>query len=167
MAAFTITDKTTLLGVAWTGTAPGLPGTQTIAGTIATPLNISAFVTGGGEPGWNTAMEETTNQGSGAYRAVIPGITAGDDLVFECNSDTAASQLDAIIRTTLGGVSRAGSSPIYVDIKRTSASRGTTNMSFVAACYISGWKPIQGATGAVSKTQLTLTVTGAFTELAS
>jgi hypothetical protein len=167
MPAFVIVSKTTLLGTAWTGTAPGLPGTQTISGTVTTPSDISSFVTSGGEPGFVTAMEETTNQGSGAYRAVIPGITTGDDLVFDCNSDTAAAQLDAIIRTTLGGVARAGSNPIFVDIKRTIAARSATNPSFVAACFISSWKPIMGATGAVAKTQLTLTVTGAHGELTS
>jgi hypothetical protein len=168
MAAFVITSKTTLLGTAWTGTAPG-PNVDptTITGTISSSSNISSFVRGGGEPSFQTAMEETTGQGAYAFRTVIPGITSGDDLVFEANSDTAASQLDAIIRSTLGGVARAGASPIYVDIKRTSAARGATNPSFVAACHISKWAPIMGATGAVASTQLVLTITGSFTELTS
>lgn len=168
MATFTIISKTTLLGTAWTGTAPG-PNVDpsTIAGTISSASNISSFVTGGGEPSFQTAMEETTGQGAYGFRTVIPGITSGDDLVFDCNSDAAASQLDAIVRTTLGGVARAGSSPIYVDIKRTSSSRGSTNPSFVAACFISKWSPVMGSTGAVAKTQLVLTVTGSFADLSS
>lgn len=165
MAAFVITSKMTLLGTAWTGTAPGLPGTQTISGTITSTSDISTFVRGGGEPGWKTAMESTTNEGSGGYSAVIPGITTGDDLVFECNSDQAASQLDVIVRTTLGGVSRAGSVPVYVDIKPTNAARSVTNPSFVAAVFISAWSPFAGSVGGVAIGRLTLTTTGAFGQL--
>lgn len=166
MAAFTIISKTTLLGTTWSGTAPG-PNVDpsTIAGTISSASNISSYITGGGEPSFQTAMEETTGQGAYGFKTVIPGITSGDDLVFDINSDAAAAAVDSIIRTTLGGVSRAGSSPIYCDIKRTSASRGSTNPSSVFAVFISKWAPILGATGAVAKTQLVLTVTGSFADL--
>jgi hypothetical protein len=165
MAAFVITSKMTLLGTAWTGTAPGKPGTQTVAGTITTPSDISQFVRSGGEPGWTTAMEAVTNQASGGYVSVIPGLTSGDDLVFECNSAQAAGELDVIVRTTLGGVSRAGSNPVFVDIKPTNAARSTTNPSFVAAVFISAWSPFAGGAGNVASGKLTLTVDGAFGQL--
>jgi hypothetical protein len=168
MAAYAIINKMTLLGTTWSApsTAPGvIVPLPTIAGTISSASDISAYVRGGGEPAFNTEMKETTNQASGGYKNVIPGITSGDDLVFECNSDQAASSLDVLIRSTLGGISRAGASPIYVDIKGINTARAVTNPSFVAAVYISKWAPIMGATGDVVSTQLVLTVTGQFGQL--
>lgn len=167
MAAFVNISRMPLLGTAWTGTAPGLPGTQTISGTITSTSDISTYVVGGGDFGWTTAQEPTTNHGSGGYVTTIPGLTSGDDLVFDCNSDAAAAALDVIIRTTLGGVSRAGSSPIYVDLKPTSAARGATNPSLVAACFITKWSPWTGNVGARAAASLTLTITGAFGYLTS
>ena len=164
MAAFVNISRTTLLGVAWTGTAPG-PTVVTPAGTITSTSDISPFVVSGGDPAYNAAMVDITNFGSLGYTTVIPGLTTGDELVFDANSDWAAAQLGSIIRTTLGGIARPGSSPIYVDIKPTSAVRSATNPSFVAACYISKWGPVGGAVGARAVAQLTLTITGTFIEL--
>lgn len=164
MAAFVNTNRMILLGTAWTGTAPGV-GVATPAGTITTPTDISGFVRGGGEPSFNAAMIDDTTFGSLGYTAVIPGLTSGDDLTFDCNSDFAASQLRAIIQTTLGGIARPGTAPIYCDIKPTNAARGTANPSFVAACYIKSYKPFQGAVGDRASTQLVLSITGTFTDL--
>jgi len=164
MPAFVNVSRTILLGVGWTGTAPGA-GVATPAGTITTPLDISTFVVGGGDPGWNANMIDVTNFGSLGYSAVIPGITTGDELTFDCNADWAASQLGAIVRTTLGGVARPGSSPIFFDIKPTSSARGATNPSFVGAAYISKWSPYNGSVGARAVASLTLTITGTFTDL--
>jgi hypothetical protein len=163
VAAFVITSKTVELGTGWTGTAPG--ANVTISGTVTSGSDISAYLVGGPDPGWDVDQVETTNNASGGYTEVIPGITTGDDLVLDCNSDQAASALDQIIRTTLGGVSVAGSSPIYVDIKPTSAARSTTNPSFVAAVYISKWAPYSGDVGDRAAGQLTLTITGKFDTL--
>lgn len=166
MAAFVIASRTTLVGTAWTGTAPGLPGTQSISGTIDTPTNISQWVRSS-DPGFSANMVEANNDAGGGYNIVIPGLTSGDDLVFDCNSDQAASALDSIVRSTLGGIARPGSAPIYVDIKPTSASRGATNPSLVAACFISSWGPFGGAVGDRAVARLTLSVTGAFAQLTS
>lgn len=153
-----------LLGTAWTGTAPG-PAVATPEGTITSTSDISPFLVGGPDPTWNAAMVDVTNFGSLGYSQVIPGITSGDDLVFECNSDWAASQLGSIVRTTLGGIARPGSSPIYCDIKPTSAARGATNPSFVAACYIKQWTAVSGSVGSKAAAKLTLTITGTFIDL--
>jgi hypothetical protein len=166
VAAFVNVSRTILLGTAWTGTAPGV-GVATPSGTITSTSDISSYVKSGGDPGWNANMVDVTAMGSLGYTCVIPGLTTGDDLVFDCNSDWAASQLGPIVRTTLGGVARPGSSPIYVDIKPTNASRSATNPSFVAAVYISKWVPYSGGAGERSMGQLTLTVTGTFTDLTS
>lgn len=164
MAAFVNTNRMILLGTTWTGTAPG-PTVVTPAGTITSPSDISSYVVGGGEPGWSAAMVDISNFGSLGYTVVVPGLSTGDTLTFDCNSDWAASQLGPIVRTTLGGVARAGTAPIYVDIKPTNAARSTTNPSFVAAVYISKWKPYAGNVGARSAATLELTITGTFTDL--
>lgn len=164
MAAFVNTSRMVLLGTAWTGTAPG-PTVVTPSGTITSASDISAFVVGGGEPAWNANMVDITNFGSLGYSVVIPGITTGDTLTFDCNSDWAASQLGPIVRTTLGGVARPGAAPIYVDIKPTNAARGTANPSFVAAVYISKWSPYSGNVGDRAAASLELTITGTFTDL--
>lgn len=166
MAAFVNVSRTILLGTAVTGTAPG-PGVATPAGTITSTSDISPFVVGGGDPGWNANMIDVTHFGSLGYTCVIPGITTGDTLVFDANSDWAATQLGVIVRTTLGGVARPGSSPIYVDIKPTSAARSATNPSFFAAVYISKWSPYGGSVGARAAASLELTITGTFIDLTS
>lgn len=166
MAAFVNVSRTILLGTAVTGTAPG-PAVATPAGTITSTSDISPFVVGGGDPGWNANMVDVTNFGSLGYTCVIPGITTGDTLVFDANSDWAATQLGVIVRTTLGGVARPGSSPIYVDIKPTSAARSATNPSFFAAVYISKWSPYGGSVGARAAASLELTITGTFIDLTS
>lgn len=166
MAAFVNISRTILLGTAWTGTAPGV-GVATPAGTISSASDISSYLVGGGDPGWSANMVEVTNHGSLGYTSVIPGITTGDDLVLDCNSDWATSQLGPIVRTTLGGVARPGSSPIYVDVKPTSSSRSATNPSFVAAVFISKWSPVGGNVGGKAVGRLTLTITGTFIDLTS
>ena len=166
MAAFVNINRMVLLGAAagWTGTAPG-PAVVTPAGTLTAPQDISSFTVGGGDPAWNAAMVDVTNFGSLGYTVVIPGLTTGDELVFDCNSDWAATQLGVIVRTTLGGIARPASAPIYCDIKPTNAARSATNPSFVAACYISKWGPYSGAVGSRAAASLTLTISGTFTDL--
>jgi hypothetical protein len=164
MAAFVVTARTILLGTAWTGTAPG-PTIVTPAGTISTPSDISGYVVSGGEPSWTAAMIDVTNMGSLGYTSVIPGITTGDDLVFDCNADETALALGVIVRTTLGGIARPGSVPIYFDIKPTVAARSATNPSFVGAAYIKKWQPRNGAVGARAVSQLVLGITGTVLDL--
>jgi hypothetical protein len=168
MAAFVNTNRMVLLGAAgsWTGTAPG-PTVVTPSGTITAPQDVSAFVRGGGDAVYNANMVDITNFGSLGYTVVIPGITSGDDLVLECNSDFAASQLRAIVFTTLGGIAKAGSAPIYFDIKPTNAARSATNPSFVGAGHITKWSPVSGNVGEAATAALTIAITGTFVDLTS
>ena len=151
-----------LPGTAWTGTAPGLPGTQTISGTLASAQDISAFVKSG-NPSTSVAMQDATTFGTGGFSAVIPGLKSGDDITFECLSDYAASQLYPIVQTTLGGLGAL----VYLDIKATNSSRSATNPSFAAAGYISAWTPSSGSVGDVSMASLTISITGKFSDLTS
>lgn len=162
MPAFVNTSRMTLLGAAWTGTAPGLPGTQTIAGTITTPQDISAFVRAGNASP-QVAMQDGTTFSSGGFTVMYPGLRSGDTITFDCLSDFAASTLYPIVQTTLGGLGAA----VFLDQKATNASRSATNPSFVAAGFISAWSPMGGSVGDLSAASLTITITGAFGYLAA
>ena len=105
--------------------------------------------------------QDGTTFGTGGFVAMYPGLKSGDNIVLDALSDFAASQLHAIINTTLGGLGAL----VYLDQMPTSAARGTTNPSFVAACYISGYKPFTGAVGALAIASVELTVSGAFAYL--
>ncbi|NDG19180.1 MAG: hypothetical protein EB117_13030 [Betaproteobacteria bacterium] len=157
MAAFVNTSRSVLLATAWTGTAPGLPGTQTVSGTLASAQDISAYVRSG-NPSVKAAMQDGTTFSSGGFVVQYPGLRSGDDITFECLSDFAASTLYPIVQTTLGGLG----SLVYLDLKPTSSARSATNASFVAAAYISAWTPVTGAVGDLAAASLTLTITGKF-----
>ena len=162
MAAFVSTSRMTLLGAAWTGTAPGLPGTQTISGTITSSSDLSSYIRSA-EPSTKAAMLDGTTFGTGGYMVQYPGLKSNDQIVLDALSDFAASQLHSIIVTTLGGMG----SLVYLDQKPTNSARGTTNPSFVAACYISGYKAFTGSVGTLALASVTLDVTGAFGYLTS
>jgi hypothetical protein len=155
--AFVNTSRMVLLGAAWTGTAPGLPGTQSVSGTVTTPSDISSYVRSG-NPSTSVDMQDGTTFGSGGFTVSYPGLRSGDEIEFEALSDYAAAQLNAIVQTTLGGLG----SLVYLDLKPTNASRGATNPSFVAAAYISAWTPVSGSVGDLAVASLTLSITGKF-----
>jgi hypothetical protein len=158
MAAFVNTSRMVLLGTAWSGgSAPGLPGTQTVAGTITTPQDISGF-TMDGAPSTSVAMQDGTTFGNGGFVVQYPGLKSGDTISFDLVADYAASQLFSIVETTLGGLAAA----VFVDLKPTNATRSATNPSFVAAAWISKWAPFSGAVGSLAKGGLEITITGKF-----
>jgi hypothetical protein len=163
MPAFVNTNRMVLLGTAWTGAvAPGVGGSTAITntGTITTPQDISAFVRSG-NPSTTAAMQDVTTFGSGGFTQVIPGLRSGDDITFECVSDFAASQLYAIVQTTLGGLGAA----VYLDIKPTNSARSATNPSFVAFGYISNWVRASGAVGDAAMASLTISISGRFADI--
>jgi hypothetical protein len=162
VAAFVNLSRVVQLGAAWSGTAPGLPGTQSISGTITSASDISTYVMGGEFAG-SAAMVDGTTFGSGGYTVQYPGLKSGDDIVFEAVSDYASSLLYAIVNTTLGGLG----SLVYGDLKPVSGSRSATNPSTVFAAYISKWSPYGGNVGDLAKASLTLTITGKFGDLTS
>lgn len=157
MAAFVNVSRKVQLATAWSGTAPGLPGTQTISGTLTSAQDISSFVRAG-NPSTKVAMQDGTTFGSGGFVVQYPGLKSGDDITLDLVADYAASQIDVIIRTTLGGLGAL----VYLDLLPTNAARSTTNPSFVAAAYISAYTPVQGGVGDLGMGSLGLTITGAF-----
>lgn len=157
-------DRTLLLGAAWTGTAPGpAVAAGTVAGTVTTPSDVSAFTVGGGEPGWNLAQVDITNFASLGYVSILMGLISGDDIVLDALSDVAASQLRSIVMTTLGGPAARGA--VYVDVKPHVSARGATNPSFVCKTYMKKWNPWQGSLGTKAAAGLVLAIDGTFTDL--
>ena len=157
MAAFVSTSRVIQLATAWTGTAPGLPGTQTVSGTLTSAQDISAYVRSG-NPSTSAAMQDGTTFGSGGFVVQYPGLKSGDDITFDIVGDFAATTVYPIVQTTLGGLGAL----VYLDTRATSAARSATNPSFVAAAYISSWQPIGGSVGDLASMRLTLSITGKF-----
>lgn len=171
MAVYVVTAKTLLIGAAWSGTAPGDPGTQTVSGTITSTSNLSPFLSTGLDVNYAVDQVEFTNMASGGFKAFLPGLTEAGELTVPLHADMAASTgLHALITSVVGnslGVTRPGGSAIYCDVKGTSASRGTSNPSFVFAANVSGYKPLMGGVGEKAIGEITLRPTGAFAVLTS
>ena len=166
MGVFVNTSKTLLAGAAWTGTAPGDPGTQTVSGTITSSKDFSAFLSSGIDVNFAADQVEFTNSASGGFKTFLPGLTEAGELTIPLHADmTASTGVNAMLQTISGnnlGITRPGDSEVYFDVKATSSSRGTSNPSFVFAANISGYKPLVGDIGGKAVGEITLRPTGAF-----
>lgn len=159
MASFVLLQAMTLQGVAWTGTAPG-PGNPTVSGTITSTTDWSDHlkqVTLSNK----AAMQDFTTFGDGGFTTQKPGLK-GADITLEFNQDFAASNVDA----TFGAAELAGTL-LYFDFKPTNAARGSTNPSWVYACYVSTYTPIGNSVGDRAAAPVGLAVTGSFARLTS
>jgi hypothetical protein len=145
------------VGTAWTGTAPG--GTSAPSGTITTPTDISAMVTSV-EMSFDADELDHTSFASGGWRQKITGIATGM-INLTINQDFAASQGDVLFG--LGGTvgfNPGQSTPYYIDIRPTSAARGATNPSYVAAWVSTTYQPVNGGVGELAVITLALPMTG-------
>lgn len=158
MAVFALTSATIQMGTAWTGTAPGDPGTQTVSGTITSATNISAMIS---EVDISLDADEIdyTNFASGGWRQKTIGLKAGT-IQFTFNQDFAASQVDALFGIGGSLMPFGGTGTYYFDIKPTSAARGTTNPSYVGQLIPLAYSPLSGAVGALATVQLQIPTTG-------
>lgn len=161
MAALVLLNAKVQLGAAWTGTAPGSPGTQTVAGTVSAPTDISAYTTMIEVP-FKVDTKDWTNFGSGGYVLKTPGLKS-TSFKIGLNQDFAASQIHAIIQTTLGGLG----SLIYFDVMPTNAARSATNPSVVGQAIIDNYTPVVGKVGDLLVLSFDWPVTGAFATLTS
>lgn len=159
MSAIVLTNATITVGAAWTGTGPGLPGTQTVSGTITSASDLSTYCTSVSIP-LTIATQDATNFGSGAFRVMLGGIKSSD-IALSLNNDFAASALNDILRTTLGGLGAL----VYIDIRPTSAARSATNPSYVFAVLLTEIQPVTGSVGSINAMSLTWPSTGAFATL--
>jgi hypothetical protein len=162
MAAIVLTSATVLAGGAWTGTAPGAPGTQTVSGTITTSIDLSPFCT---SVTINTtmALQEITNFASGGYTGQAAGLKSAS-VAFNFNQDFAVTTgLDYLINTTLSGLGDF----FYCDIKPTSSARGTSNPSYVFELILAEYMPIVGNVGDKATVGVTFPVNFAWARLTS
>jgi hypothetical protein len=157
VAVFALTSCYVAVGTAWTGTAPG--GTSAPSGTITTPTDISAMVTSV-EMSFDADELDHTSFASGGWRQKITGIATGM-INLTINQDFAASKGDALFG--LGGTvgfNPGQSTPYYIDIRPTSAARGATNPSYVAAWVSTTYQPVNGGVGELAVITLALPMTG-------
>lgn len=159
MAISIPTTSTILLGTTWTGTAPGLPGTQTVSGTVASSSNVSTYCQAVDVP-MSIATQDGTTFGSGGFNVRYAGLKDGA-LTLTLLNDFAAAALDQIIWSTLGGLGAT----VYYDVTPTSSARGATNPSYVGAVILAEYKPIPVKVGDLIALQVTWPTTGQFTRL--
>jgi hypothetical protein len=162
MAVFAITSCTVLGGTAWTGTAPG--GSAAASGTITTSVDYSALFT---QVELSIEAEELdfTNFASAGWRQKLTGLQMGT-VTLTLNDDYAAGTTDAVFG--LGGtLGIASTSPLYFDIKPTSAARSATNPSYVMRFLNTGGKVVGGTVGELATRSLTFPTTGIVARLTS
>ena len=157
MAVFALTSCYVGVGTAWTGTPPG--GTSAPSGTIDTAVDISEMVTSV-EMSFDADELDHTSFASGGWRQKITGLATGM-INLTINQDFAASEGDALFG--LGGTvgfNPGQSTPYYIDIRPTSAARGATNPSYVAAWVSTTYQPVNGGVGELAVITLALPMTG-------
>lgn len=160
MASFVALTAMSLSGTAWTGTAPGDPGSQTVSGTITSTTDWSSWSTSVSmDP--KLAEVEFTNFGSNGFKQFKPGLFECD-LTFELNQDYASSQVDATIWPLFSVRTLT-----YFDLKPTNSARSATNPSVVFAGYITSYNPFGVKVGDAVVTTVPVKVTGAFARLTS
>lgn len=159
MASLVLTSATTLYGTAWTGTAPG-PGNPSVSGTISSSTDFSDHVKQV-TLNMSVAMQDFTTFGDGAFVSQKPGLKSAD-ITIEFNQDFASSSVDA----TFGAAFLAGTL-VYLDFKPTSSSRGSTNPSYVYACYVTSYPPIGQSVGDRAAVSVGFAVTGTYARLTS
>jgi hypothetical protein len=157
MASFVLTEATVLVGTAWTGTAPG-PANPTVSGTINSSTDWSAFIESLSFD-MSRANVDFTNFGDKGYMSMKPGL-ANVDLSITFQQDAAAASVDAIF-----GAAAIAGTLLYIDIKPTSAARGTSNPSYVGAFYIASYPAFGGTVGDKAGAQIGFMTAGKFARL--
>lgn len=161
MATLVLTDCQVTYGTAWIGggTAPG-PGNPTVTQTISASTDFSDHIRQV-NLNMNVAMQDFTTFGDGAFISQKPGLK-GADISIDFNQDFASSSVDA----TFGSAFLNGTL-VYLDFKPTSSARGSTNPSYVYACYVSKYPPIGQTVGDRAGVSVEFSVTGTYARLTS
>jgi hypothetical protein len=144
------------------GTAPG-GATAPTGCTLTTPTDISSFVTA-----IDQSVEvdpiEVTSFGSGGFKAFVLGLRMGQVNLTLLN-DYAASQINALIGLN-GSVRAVGSaSPLFLEVRPTSAARGAGNPGFVCAVLNRNFQTFNAGVGALPTVSWNPQITGGFAEL--
>ena len=159
MASIVLTSATVLTGTGWTGTAPG-PGNPSVSGTISSSTDWSDHVK---QVTFSdkVAMQDFTTFGDGAFVTQKPGLKSAD-ISIEFNQDFASSSVDAVF-----GAAQLAGTLLYLDVKPTSASRASTNPSYVYAVYVSDYTPVGNSVGDRASVTISFAVTGTYARLTS
>lgn len=157
MSSLVLINTTTLVGTAWTGTAPG-PANPTVSGTISSSTDWSDHLFEV-QMGPKAAMQDFTTFGDNGFEAKKPGLL-GADLTLNFNQDFAASSVDATF-----GAGVLARTLYYIDVKPTNSARSTTNPSYVYAAYVMAYPVIGQSVGNKAAVQVGFAVTGTFTRL--
>ena len=165
MAVFTLTSCTVGAGTAWTGTAPGDPGTQTVSGTISSSTDLTGMIHSI-DIGVDADEKEFTTFAAGGWKIKKTGLKSGM-IAINFYQDFAASQVDALLG--LGGslIPFAGTGTYYLDIKPTSAARAATNPSTVLQVVPVSYHPISGQVGDEAVVTIEYPTTGQVARLTS
>ena len=146
------------------GTAPGTASTPTGC-SLSSPSDISAYVTGVQTEAM-AATPGVTTFGSGGFEMFVAGLKSGT-LSLNLLNDYAASALNSLIGVN-GSVRAVGStSLIYIEVRRTSSSRSTSNPGFICAALNRNFQTFAASVGEVPTCTWNPQITGGYAELTS
>ena len=160
MAVLALTQGKVLFGTAWTGTAPGAPGTQTVSGTVASSTDLSFWGKALSTPEAFEALD-ASGFGSGGFRNFVPGMAAMSASITFFQDFAAGATYATLQAVTLA------KTLCYFDVQPVNAARSATNPSLVFACYMTQFDFLTAATGEVPEITVGLQVTGKWAHLTS
>jgi hypothetical protein len=161
MAVSVLTNVTVGVGATWSApaTAPGLGAGVTVAGTISGGTDLTPYISSV-VVNTTAALLDWTNFASGGYMQQATGLAQGT-ITVNLNRDFAASAEYSVLRPGGSvGFAIGQVTPYYIDIRSTSAARGSTNPAFVAAWLNNQFDFINGAVGDLSKISIQMPLTG-------
>jgi hypothetical protein len=158
MPQFYLQSVTVIGGIGWTGTAPG--AAVTASGTVATNV-LGSLEFSSVEVSIESEVIDFTHFAAAGWKQIGNGLQSGS-VTVTLNDGYSASEADAIFG--LGGTLGIGVTPIYFDIKPTSAARSTTNPSLVMRVLNQG-NTLGGGVGSKAERTLTFPTTGVVSRL--
>ena len=160
MAVVPLTQGKVQFGTAWTGTAPGAPGTQTVSGTITTPTDLSFWGKSLSTPEAFEALD-ASGFGSGGFKNFVPGMSSMSASITFFQDYAAGATYATLSAVTLA------KTLTYWDVNPTQAARSATNPSLVFAAYMTQFDFLTAGTGEVAEVTVGLQVTGKWAHLTS
>lgn len=121
-------------------------------------VDMSAYVTGC-ELAFDAADLETTNYGSGGYRARIGGLKGGTARI-SLNQDFASTTVDDRLWALFGTV-------VTLKVRPTSSAIGTTNPEYQTNVLVNDLSPIAGQVGDLATMDVTWPLSGTVTRATS
>jgi hypothetical protein len=144
------------------GTAPGGSAVPTGC-SLSSPFDMSPYVTGIQQETM-AATPGVTTFGSGGFEAFVAGLRSGT-LTLNLLNDYAATLLNARLGINGSVVAAGSSSLLFVEVRRTSGTRSTSNPGFVCAVLNRNWQTFNASVGEVPTVTWSPQITGGFGEL--